>query len=38
MKKLKVNLRKKIALTDWVKVVLLCDALHPPKNCKIKTE
>ena len=29
MKKLKVNLRKKIALTDWVKVVLLCDALHP---------
>lgn len=34
MKKLKVNLRKKIALTDWVKVVLLCDALHPRKNVK----
>lgn len=32
MKKLKVNLRKKIALTDWVKVVLLCDALHPPNT------
>lgn len=36
MKKLKVNLRKKIALTDWVKVVLLCDALHPRKTVKLK--